>query len=132
MNFCSLALIILLPLQSLALDCKQSVSLLNEGEKAPCTGYLFSPDAEKKASQAVDDVVYYKELADLYKKRSDLTNEELKVMDERLNLYIKSTNDLAKEVIRKDSEDFWKKTFYFTLGVVTTGLIYYGAAKTQK
>lgn len=126
-----LLILTILPCQGWAVECSQSVSLLEENQKAPCTGYLFSPNAEKKASQAVEDVKYYKELSDLYKKRTDLTNQEITVLEERLALYSKASTELAKEVNRKSSEDFWQKTFYFSLGVVATGLIYYAASKTQ-
>lgn len=115
----------------LATECKESVTLLNEGQKAECTGFLFSPDAEKKASQSYDDAKYYKELSDLLHKRNVLTNEEIKILDERLKLYQDQSFLLAQEVQKKENEDFWQKTIYFGLGVLATGIAIYGAGQLK-
>jgi hypothetical protein len=125
-------LVFLLSFNSYATNCKESVVLLEEGKPAPCTGFLFSPSAEKQASKAVDDAKYYKELSDLLHNKNELLISELKVQDERLMLYMKSTHELAQEVNRKQNEDFWQKTLYFSLGIVTTSLAVYGAAQLSK
>lgn len=127
-----LVLLLLAPQSALALECKHEVSLLEEGQKAPCTGFLFSPDAEKKASQAVDDVKYYKDLSEMYQKRTDLANKELQVMDERLKLYMNTTTELAQEVNRKERQDFWQRTLYFGLGILVTSIAVYGASQLNK
>lgn len=112
-----------------ASDCKEAVKLLKEGEKAECTGFLFSPEAEKKASQAYDDVKYYKDLSELLHKRNQLTNEEIKILDERLKLYQDQSHLLAEQVNKKEREDFWQKTLYFGMGILATSIAVYGASK---
>lgn len=112
-----------------AADCKDAVKLIKEGEKAECTGFLFSPDAEKKASQAHDDVKYYKDLSELLRKRNQLTNEEIKVLDERLKLYQDQSHLLAEQLNKKEREDFWQKTIYFGMGILATSIAVYGASK---
>lgn len=114
---------------ALASECKESVKLLRIGEKAECTGFLFSPEAEKKASQAYDDAKYYKDLSDLLNERKKLTTDEIKILDERLRLYQNQSHLLAEQVNKKEREDFWQKTLYFTLGIAVTSLAIYGASK---
>jgi hypothetical protein len=113
-------------------SCDKAVVLLKKGEPAPCEGFLFSPDAEKKASQAVDDAKYYKDLSELLHSRNDLLQKQLAINDERLMLYMKTTEELAQEVVRKQHEDFWQKAAYFGLGIAVTGLSIYAAAQAIK
>jgi hypothetical protein len=131
MKLINFLVVVLFSINVIATDCKESVTLINEGQKAECTGFLFSPDAEKKASQAYDDAKYYKELSDLLHKRSQLSNEEIKVMDERLKLYQDQSHLLAQEVQKKEKEDFWQKTLYFGLGILATGIAFYGAGQLK-
>lgn len=114
---------------AMAAECKEAVKLLKEGEKAECTGFLFSPEAEKKASQSYDDAKYYKDLSDLLHKRNQLTNEEIKVLDERLKLYQDQSYLLAEQLNKKEREDFWQKTIYFGMGILATSIAVYGASK---
>lgn len=127
-----LCLSLLLPSYSFATECKESVQVLEEGKPAPCSGLLYSPDAAKNANQAHKDAKHYKELSELLHKRSELTNKEIEILDQRLKLYQDSTQALAEQVTRKNSEDFWQKTFYFGLGVAVTGLAIYAAAEAIK
>lgn len=112
--------------------CKDAVVFLKKGEPAPCTGYHFSPEAEKNASKAFDDAKYYKELSDLLHSKNELYLKQINILDQRLMLYVKSTNELAEEVTRKRNEDFWQKTIYFGLGVAVTGLSVYATKELTK
>lgn len=132
MKIVTLLLTFCLTFNTFAGECDKAVVLLKKGEPAPCEGFLFSPDAEKKASQAVDDVKYYKDLSELLHSRNDLLQKQLLITDERLMLYMKTTDELAQEVVRKQHEDFWQKAVYFGLGVAVTGLAVYGAAQAIK
>ena len=132
MKLINFIVVVLFSFNTLAADCKESVTLLQEGQKAECTGFLFSPEAEKKASQAYEDAKYYKELSDLLHNRNKLTNEEIIILDQRLKLYQEQSHLLAQEVQRKDREDFWQKTLYFGLGIVATSVAIYGASQLNK
>lgn len=123
-----LVLSLLTPSLSFAVDCKQNVQVIKVGEVAQCDGFLFSPQAEKKASQAVDDLKYYQDLSKLLHDRNDLKDKELSIQDQRLTLYMNSSRDLAEQVTRKEHEDFWQKTIYFFLGAG----IMYGASQVYK
>lgn len=132
MKFINFLVVVLFSINVSATECKEAVTLINEGQKAECTGFLFSPDAEKKASQAYDDAKHYKELSELLHRRSELTNQEIKILDERLKLYQDQSHLLAQEVQKKEKEDFWQKTLYFGLGIVATSVAIYGAAQLGK
>lgn len=132
MKLINFIVVVLFSINVLAADCKEAVSLINEGQKAECTGFLFSPEAEKKASQAYDDAKYYKDLSELLHKRNELTNKEIQILDERLKLYQDQSHLLAQEVQKKEKEDFWQKTLYFGLGIVATSIAIYGASELTK
>lgn len=123
--------LLIIPNYSFANSCPEPVQIIQAGQTANCDGFLFSDDAEKKASQAIDDATYYKDLSELLHKRSELSNKQIGILDQRLNLYMTSSNELAKEVVRKRDQDFWQKTIYFSLGVIVTGIAFYGASKLK-
>lgn len=111
----------LIPEYSLASDCKTKVQVIKRGDIAECDGFLFSPQAEAEARQAVDDAKYYNDLSKLLHDRTDLMNKELATQDQRLKLYMDTNQILADQLVRKEHEDFWQKTVYFGLGVIVTG-----------
>ena len=96
--------------------CKEPVYFLQKNEKAPCTGYLFSPEMELKIRE---DIVAYDGLKlehQLLQKELDLTKE--------LNL------ELVREIKAKDAILQVKKyenILYFALGIVVAGSIAYVA-----
>ncbi len=89
--------------------CPKPVSPIRTGEVAVCDGYLFSPEAESEAYKA--------------KRISELQEEENKILQTRLDMYIKQSDILAKEVGKRDNMDGLYKFLYFGLGVVVTGAI---------
>ncbi len=90
-------------------DCNSSVRPINKGEPAQCTGYLFSPSAESAAYKAT--------------RISELQKEENEILQKRLDLYIKQSEVLAKEIAKRDSTEDLKRLGMFVLGVVVTGYI---------
>lgn len=132
MTYLFSVLIILFSLNCYSDTCKESVILLEKGKPSPCTGFLFSPEAEKKASKAIDDAKYYKELSDLLHTKNDLMFKENRILEERLALYMNTSFKLAEEVNNRENHDFWKKTFYFGLGIATTSLSVYAASQFTK
>lgn len=112
-------------------QCPKNVQPIKEGQTANCTGFLFSPETEKKANDAVEDAKYYKELTDRLIKRKELTDKEINILDKRLELYIKQSEITAKELNRKRNEDKWQKVIWFGLGVLATGLAVHGAGQLK-
>ncbi len=106
-------LLIILPLLisnlSLAADCNKPVTKIQEGEKAVCTGYLFSPETELKARTAVAV--------------SDKKDEIIKLQEDMLKIQNDRVDNLEKQINNLESSSFWGKTVYFGLGVLITGFL---------
>lgn len=92
-----------------ATNCPKPVQPISEGQTANCSGYLFSPEAESKAYKAV-------ELSDLYKKENE-------ILEKRLELYVRQSDVLAKQVARTENTESLYRLGYFALGVIITGVI---------
>lgn len=119
-------------LNQLHASCKDPVQVIEEGQKANCDGFLFSDEAEKTAAQARDDAEYYKDLSELLRQRSEFSNEQLGILDERLKTHMELSQNLSEELNRRERQDFWKNTLFFGLGILTTGLAIYAASEVQK
>ena len=122
-----LCILLMLPQMSFA-NCVEEVQLIEKGQAANCTGFLFSPDAQEKAVEAVEDVEYLSKVNEKLIRRQDLSDKHMNILDTRLNLYLKQSQVLATELHRKEKEDKFQKFIYFGLGVFATGIAVYGAA----
>jgi hypothetical protein len=112
-------------------DCLESVTLLQKGDPSPCTGFLFSPDAEAQAESDSRDAKYYKLLSERLDERSVLILNQNEILEKRIQLYIEQNNTLANEVVKKERRSEWQKVGYFLLGVGVTSLAVYGAAQLK-
>lgn len=108
--------------------CPEDVQVIEKGQTANCSGLLFSPEASKKADEAIEDVKYYKSLTDKLGSRIEYSNKEVDILEKRLKLYMDQSNILAKEVVNRENEDKWQKVIWFGLGVLATGAAVYGAS----
>lgn len=115
--------------QSVWAKCPEDVQVLEKGQVANCDGLLFSPEASKKADEAIQDVKYYKSLTDKLGSRIEYSNKETDILEKRLKLYIDQSNILADQMVKKENEDKWQKVIYFGLGVIATGIAVYGASQ---
>lgn len=104
-------------------NCPDDYMVMAKGDVAQCDGVLFSPDATKRADEAVQDVNYYKLMNEKLSFRNELQMKEIDILGKRLSLYVEQSDVLAKEVVRKESEDKWQKIIYFGLGVIITGYL---------
>lgn len=129
MKYLSILLICIFSLnQSVWAKCPEDVQVLEKGQVANCDGLLFSPEASKKADEAIQDVKYYKSLTDKLGSRIEYSNKETDVLEKRLKLYMDQSNILAEQMVKKENEDKWQKVLYFGLGVLATGIAVYGAS----
>jgi len=104
-------------------QCPFEAQYLEKGQTANCTGILLSPEASKKADEAILDAKHYKELSERLFERRNATNKEISILDQRLKLYMDQSQLLAERVTKKENEDNWQKFAYFGLGVLITGVI---------
>lgn len=89
--------------------CSKPVSPIKQGDVATCDGFIFSKEAENEAYKAT--------------KLVPLLEEENKILEKRINLYIKSNDELLKYVDRKESTETLIRGLYFISGVLITGYI---------
>lgn len=110
-------------------DCPESIQIISKGQVANCDGALLSPEALKKADEAIQDSKYYKALTERLYQRQELTSKEIDILDKRLKLYMDQSQVLASQLTSKQNEDKWQKVIYFSLGVVATGISVYAASQ---
>lgn len=113
-------------------SCPQNVTPIKKGEVAVCDGFLFSDEAEKQASKALDDSKYYKALSDKLFEREALSTKENDIMQRRLDLYISQSKVLAEQNVKYEDRTFWQNTGYFVLGAAATGLLGYAVIKSYR
>lgn len=102
--------------ESATKPCEKPSQYLLQGQPAPCTGHLFSPELARKLK--FQDQTY----TDL-EALVDRQRNVIKILNTRVDEAQAFGSDLYKEIERRDRYDFWEKTAYFALGVVVTGAI---------
>ena len=110
----------------------QDVISLKENEKAPFSGILFPID---KAAELKDSVVerdYYKKRNDLLLNITDLNEKTLINCTEGKVLLLTQNDNLAKQLYSERQLSDWAKIGYFALGIVVTGIAFYGIKSTIK
>lgn len=92
--------------------CDKPVSYLTEGQSAPCTGYLFTPEKELEVRYKINS---YDNLTELTKKQEeliDILNKRIENNQKQIGLY----QD-------KESSGYFTQLLYFGMGVLATTLI---------
>lgn len=128
----SILLVYILVLNQTAMaadQCPEDIQELNKGQVANCSGLLFSPEASKQVDEMAADSKYFKEVNVKLLQRKELTDKEISVLDQRLKLYMNESQVLATELTRRESDNSYQKFLYFGLGVLATGISFYGASK---
>jgi hypothetical protein len=97
--------------------CQKPVTYLTEGSNAPCSGYLFTPEAEKANYQKLEDLKILKETDKLQEQRFKETQTSL-------NEYIKYSRDLEKVNRRQQVTNDLTKVLYFITGIGVSYLMF--------
>ena len=117
-------LLFLIPSLAFA-ECKQPVSILLEGDKAPCSGYLFTPEKELEVRTKVSN---YNTMENLVKKQDEIID----VLNQRVTNQYQQNQILNDQLQLREKESFTQKAIFFVLGAVVTGLIAYGTVQAIK
>ena len=76
--------------------CAKPVQSLTEGQAAPCTGYLFSPEKELEVRIAVED--------------NKLVAQQLEAKDKKLKLLLQDVDDVEKITAKeREKAELWRK-----------------------
>lgn len=101
-----------------AADCTKRVQLLQEGDKAPCKGYLFSPEEEQLAWE--NKLTVEQQLPKI-KKQNEILMDDSLLLEKRLDKW----KDYALKLEDRENS-FWNKIepyVYFLSGALITGFI---------
>ncbi len=90
-------------------ECSKPVQAIQEGEKANCSGFLFDKKTEEAAYKATRIV--------------ELQEKENQILEKRLELYVKQSEALAKELAKKKNTEEFVRVFYFIGGALITGIV---------
>lgn len=93
--------------------CDKPVTYLKEGIKAPCTGYLFTPEQELLVRS---QDIKYKELENLFKTQGEMIN----LLSNRLDLSQQNNNLLNKQIKEIKNINDIDKIIYFCLGILVS------------
>lgn len=105
--------------------CNNPVTYLQENDKAPCVGYLFTPEKELEVRTKITN---YERLENVIQKQDLL----IEVLNKRVDNQIQQNINLSNELQRKENETYWQKAGFFLLGAILTGAIAYGTVQSLK
>lgn len=105
--------------------CNNPVTFLQENEKVPCSGYLFTPEKELEVRTKITN---YERLENVIQKQDLLID----VLNKRVDNQIQQNINLSNELQRKENETYWQKAGFFLLGAILTGVIAYGTVQSLK
>lgn len=111
-----------------ATPCPEAVQFFEQDTITNCTGYLYSPEADKRANDIYEEWESFKNTNVLLEKRSSLVQERNQILERRLQLHIEQGEILARQLVKKENGSKWEKALFFTLGILATGVAV-GAAK---
>ncbi len=98
---------------------------LTQGQPAPYSGVLVDPARVQRIDNLQLDY-------DHLTKLDSLKDEDVKILNDRVNNLSKVNEALNDKVISQDSNSTWKLVGMFTLGAVITGVFSYGAFRLAK
>lgn len=129
-----LIVLLLLPNQTVWANdvCPEDVQVIEKGQTANCSGVLLSPEASKKADEAIEDSKYYKELSEKLYQRQNYTTKEIDILEKRVDLWINQSELLSEQLVKKENQNEWQKVIYFSLGLITVGIAAYGTSKLDR
>ena len=102
-------------------ECSKPVNYLTEGTKAPCTGYLFTPEKE---AEVRDKIIKFDTLNELTKKQDEM----ITVLGARIITQQDMNKTLESELQSEQNKNNLYKYLAFSIGFIL-GYGFYGATK---
>lgn len=107
----------------------EDVTFLNQGDKAPYTGYLFTESKTKEVRIQLLERDSYKALNDSYEKTNVWLKQNIDLKDQQITIVSQRNDDLAKALREEKTANNWERIFYFAIGVLATSAAVYGVKK---
>jgi hypothetical protein len=119
--------------------CPAPVSVLNEGDKAPCYGFLFSPAKEKELRLLNDDYILLQQKLDLtikemqlYKDSLAATNTILKAEQDKSTIWQQSAEKYSNLYTTQQDNRSNRDLICVALGIIITIAAAYGMGQAAK
>jgi hypothetical protein len=100
----------------MSLACEKPVHYLKKGQPAKCTGYLFSPEQERKVYQYNEE----RKILLMIVEKQEL---HVNTLDQQLENMRKHNDYVSKRLRQEKERKFWNYTLYFGVGALLTGVI---------
>lgn len=131
-------LIALLPLQTLA-ECVKPVQYLQSGDRATCTGYLFSPAKElelriknEEYKLLTEQTRLYIQQLEFYKKELEVNDKLIKKQEEKTELWRTATETYSDKYLQLKEKQQSQEYYFFGAGVLATLLTTLSVAQLTK
>lgn len=123
---------------SLQAECPKAVTKLKSGQKAPCTGYLFSPEKEQELYKQKEELKItlkqlqiQKDLTELHKKNSDTILDVVEKEQKKTEIWRKAAEDSTSKLIKSEEGRGKRDLIFLILGVIVTGTAAYTLDKVK-
>lgn len=110
-----------------AVECSKRVTTLNTGDKSPCTGFLFSPEAEREIWTIKENNKLFQKEIELKDKKTEILDKQLKIKDlmienkdEQVILYHTKLVETTKKYIESEENRGTRDLLFIALGVLLT------------
>ena len=110
----------------------QDVVTVKKGDTVPFDGVLFTKERELQIRKEVLEKDFLLKKNALLEELGKLQKDEIDVVNKRIDVYQKRTQEMADREVRQENLDFWKSAFYFTAGALIVGIIGYGVVNSYK
>ncbi len=107
-------------------QCSKPVTYLTKGSETPCTGFLFTPEAEAKVRLTDLDLTIQKDINAIQTRQLEIYKEDSKLLLEQKDLWRVRAEDSTKKLIESENNKIWSMFLYFAAGAAVTTLITYG------
>jgi hypothetical protein len=101
-------------------------------QKAPYDGYLFTEDGAQGLRKLALSEERYHLLTDSLQKTVDLQRSQIDIQEQRVELYRKQNDELAKSLTASQSMSNFERIAWFGLGILGAGFAIYGVTKVTK
>lgn len=112
---------------SMGLGCEKPVQALKEGQKSPCTGYLFSPEKEKEVRITVQETELKEAEIELQKQKIKLLKENEQYFKdiaskeaEKAELWRNRAEESTKKLVEKQEDNETRDWFLIATGILVT------------
>lgn len=113
--------------RAMAGECPKPVTLLNQGEVAPCTGFLFSREKEKELRLLDEDYKLLQERSSitdkqiqLYKQNEDVLNSVIDKERQKSKLWEDQAEKYTQKYIEEQNNRSNRDWLFFAGGVLLT------------